>query len=44
MINELEKVWKEAVVLSFERRSRHMHGEMEVNHENISVRILCLPA
>jgi hypothetical protein len=33
--NELERMWKEAVVVQFRALSRHFHEETEENHENL---------
>jgi hypothetical protein len=32
--NELERMWKEAVMVYFEALSRHLPGGTEENHEN----------
>jgi hypothetical protein len=43
VIDELERMWKEAVVASFKVLSRHLPAETEDNHEN-PIRIVSLRA
>jgi hypothetical protein len=35
IINELESMWREAVMIEFEVLSQHLLGETEKNHENL---------
>jgi hypothetical protein len=34
--NELERIWKEAVLVSFKVKSQHLPGGAEENHKNLT--------
>jgi hypothetical protein len=42
MINELERIWKEAVMVQFKVLSWHLPGGIEETHEKKSVRFAIL--